>query len=84
MILVPPRRPSFWRFIVCYILKEPRAFLIYLSIYSLILFAILHVFFGVLLVKNVTHREMEAMSVADLMLCSQQSRKLFRCVLASL
>ena len=88
MILVPPRRPSFWRFIVCYILKEPRAFLIYLLIYSLIFFAfcvtILHVFFGVLLVKNVTHREMEAMSVADLMLCSQQSRKQFRCDLASL
>ena len=81
MILVPPRRPSFWCFIVYYILKEPRAFFIYLLIYSLFFFAfcvtILHVFFGVLLVKNVTHGEMEAMSVTDLMLCSQQSRKLF-------
>ena len=41
MILVPPRRPSFWCFIVYYILKEPRAFFIYLLIYSLFFFCFL-------------------------------------------
>ena len=46
--------------------------------YFFVLFVtVLLVVFGVLLVKNVTHGEIEAMSMTDLMFCFQQSHTLF-------
>ena len=73
-----PQEDSFWRVIVIFY-KGLEHFLsigLFIHFFALCV-TILLVFFGELLSKNVTHGEMEAMSVTYLMLYSQQLCKLF-------